>query len=74
MPLLPISSQDLGWNPTNITRAIVAGLLPFALVGCSTQKLGVTTVEPIPFWTMEYTVHTGASDHMALTYGWRYIP
>jgi surface antigen len=74
MPFLPISSQALGWNPTKITRTIVAGLLLFALVGCSAQKLTVAPVEPMPFLVMEYEVRTGESDRMALTYGWRYVP
>ena len=74
MPFLPISSQASGWNPTNITRTIVAGLLPFVLVGCSAQKLTVVPVEPMPFWVIEYEVRTGESDRMALTYGWRYVP
>ena len=74
MPFLPISSQASGLKPVNITRTIVAGLLPLALAGCSTPKLAVAPVEPMPFWAMEYAVRTGESDRMALTYGWRYVP
>jgi len=74
MSFLPISPQVPGWNPTNVTRTIVAGLLPFALAGCSSPKLLVAPVEPIPFWAMEYTIRTGESGRMALTYGWRYVP
>ena len=74
MSFLPISIYASGWNPTNITRAIVAGLLPFSLVGCLTQKLTVASVERMPFLAMEYEVRTGESGRMALTYGWRYVP
>jgi len=74
MPFLPISPQASGLKPVNITQIVVAGLVPFALAGCSSPKLAVTPVEPMPFWAMEYTVRTGESDRMALTYGWRYVP
>jgi len=58
----------------NIAQFVVAGLLPFALVGCSIPKLAVAPVEPRPFWAMEYAVRNGESNRMALTYGWRYTP
>jgi surface antigen len=74
MSFLPISSQASGLKPVNIAQIFVAGLLPFVLTGCSSPKLAVASVEPIPFWAMEYTVRTGESDRMAVTYGWRYVP
>ena len=74
MPFLPISPQASARNPANIAQIVVAGLLPFVLTGCSFLKLAVAPVEPMPFWAMEYTVRTGESDRMALTYGWRYVP
>ena len=73
MPFLPISPQASGLKTVNITQIVVAGLLPFVLAGCSSPKLAVMPVEPMPFWAMEYTVRTGESDHMALIYGWRYV-
>ena len=74
MSFLQIRLQALGWSSASIAQTIVAGLLPFALVGCSAQKLTVASVEPMPFWVMQYEVRTGESDRMALTYGWRYVP
>jgi len=74
MPFLPISPQASGLKPVNIAQIVVAGLLPFVLTGCLSPKLAVALVEPMPFWAMAYTVRTGESDHMALTYGWRYVP
>jgi len=74
MPFLPIRPQASGLKPVNIAQIVVAGLLPFVLPGCSSPKLAVAPVEPMPFWAMEYTVRTGESDRMALTYGWRYAP
>ena len=74
MPFLPFSRQASGLKPVNIAQIVVAGLLPFALAGCSSPKLAVAPVELIPFWAMAYTVRTGESDRMAVTYGWRYAP
>ena len=74
MPFLPISVQASGLKPVNIAQIVVAGLLPFVLTGCSSPKLAVAPVEPMPFWAMEYTVRTGESDRLAVTYGWRYVP
>ena len=74
MPFLPISPQVSDLKPVNIAQIVVAGLLPFVLTGCSSPKLAVAPVEPMPFWAMEYTVRTGESDRMAVTYGWRYVP
>ena len=74
MPFLPISPQASGLKPVNIAQIVVAGLMPAILSGCSTPKLPVVPVEAMPFWAMEYTVRTGESDRMALTYGWRYVP
>ena len=65
MPFLPISPQASGRKPANIAQIVVAGLLPFVLTGCSSPKLAVAPVEPMPFWAMEYTVRTGESDRMA---------
>ena len=74
MPFLPISPQASGLKPVNIAQIVVAGLMPAILSGCSTPKLPVVPVEAMPFWAMEYTVRTGESDRMALTYGWKYVP
>ena len=74
MTFLPISSYASGWKPVNIAQIVLAGLLPFVLTGCSPSKLGVTPVEPMSFWAMEYTIRTGESDHMTVTYGWRNMP
>jgi surface antigen len=74
MPFLPISIYASGWKPANITRTIGVGLLPFIVAGCLTQKLAVAPAEPIPFGAIEYTVRTGESDRMVLSYGWRYVP
>ena len=71
---IPFSSQASGLKPVNVAQIVVAGLLPCVLTGCSSPKLAVAPLEPMPFWAMEYTVRTGDSDHMALTYGWRYVP
>ena len=74
MSFLPISPHASGWKSLNIAQIVLAGLLPFVLAGCSSPKLAVAPVEAMPFWAMEYTVRTGESDRMALTYGWKYVP
>ena len=74
MSFLPISPHASGWKPANIAQIVVAGLMPAILSGCSALKLAVAPVEAMPFWAMEYTVRTGESDRMALTYGWKYVP
>ena len=74
MSFLPISPHASGWKPVNIAQIVVAGLMPAILAGCSAPKLPVAPVEAMPFWAMEYTVRTGESDRIALTYGWKYVP
>jgi surface antigen len=55
-----------------IAQIVVIGLFSFLVTGCLSQNLAVAPAEPTPFWAMEYTVRAGRSDHMALTYGWRF--
>ena len=72
MPFLLARIYTSGCSSNKIAQIVVIGLFPFIVSGCLNQNLAVAPVEPIPFWTMEYTVRAGRSDRAALTYGWRF--
>ena len=54
--------------------ALTAFLLTGALGGCATQSASKTALEKRPFWALEYTVRPKASDSVAVSYGWQFVP